>query len=478
MTAATGLFAEYRPVGGVWDELFQSDRAPHDGAAAVVEWLGRLSPGDYGQLRAMAASLLREQGLHLSFADDSAREDRDLLLDLIPRPIGAGEWERTVRGLEQRVRALNLFLADVYSRQRILGELPELREVVRHSRGFVPEAAAIRPPGGVHVHIAGPDLVRTPQGELTVLEDNLCVPSGIAEVLAGRDAMRALAPPLMARHGIRAMDDTGERMRASLVATAPPGTGDPYLVVLSQGRDNEFYAEHHYLARITGAAVVTVDELVVQDGRLYHLAPTGPVRVDVVYRRIDDVGLRHAHAAFFRELLGVCAAGRVTLANAVGNAVGDQKSVFAFVPEMIRFYLAEEPLLPQIPTFLCAREADRGHVLANMASLVIKHVRGAGGRATLVGPQASRAELDAVAARIREKPHDFVAQPLVEISTCPTWAGAAVEPRRVDLRPFVFTGHSTWVMPGGLSRVALRPGSYVVNRAQGGGAKDTWVLAG
>ncbi len=477
----TLLFSGYEPLAGAADELFRAAGEPRPETRAVVEVLERLGPVELRQRKRLAEMLLHGLGITFAVYADGQGSERIFPFDPIPRPVPAAEWDRVAQGLTQRILALNAFLADLYGPQRILADGRVPRDVVLSSRGYLPAMQGVQPPGGVYVHVAGIDLIRGPDGAFRVLEDNLRTPSGVSYVLENRHVMKKAFPQIFQRGAVRAVDEYPMRFRQALDAVSPGGVGDPQVVVLTPGQYNSAYFEHCFLARRMGVPLVQGSDLFVERDQVFMRTTHGPRRVDVIYRRIDDAFI---DPEVFRadSLLGVpglvraYAAGKVTLANAIGNGAADDKSVYPFVPAMIRYYLGEEPILGQVETFRCDEDAHRSHVLANLPRLVVKAVDEAGGYGMLMGPRASRRELAEFAARIRANPRGYIAQPLIELSTCPTMVGRTVQPRRVDLRPYIVTGRDPWVLPGGLTRVALRQGSYVVNSSQGGGSKDTWVL--
>jgi uncharacterized circularly permuted ATP-grasp superfamily protein len=475
------LFDRYSPLPGAPDEMFTAPGEARPAAARLVELLDGLGRDELRKRKQLADAAFLTHGITFSVYSEDGGSERIFPFDLIPRPIGADEWRRVEEGLAQRIHALNLFLADVYGEQRIVSEGVVPRVLVESANGFLPQLRGVSPPGGVYIHVAGIDLIRGKDDRILVLEDNIRVPSGVSYVLENRAVMKRVYPRVFPAARVRSIDEYPTRLRAALASVAPDVTDRPRIVVLTPGAFNSAYFEHSFLARRMGCELVEPRDLFVSDARVFVRTTFGPQPVDVIYRRVDDAFL---DPTVFRSdsLLGVpglveaYARGNVTLANALGNGVGDDKAIYAYVPEMIRFYLSEEPLLDQVPTYLCHREEDRAYVLERLPELVVKAVDEAGGYGMLMGPQASRAELAAFRDRIREDPRRYVAQPLIELSTCPTWTGRGVAPRRVDLRPYIVTGRSTWVLPGGLTRVALRQGSYVVNSSQGGGSKDTWVL--
>lgn len=477
----SALFSQYAPVDGSFDEMFRRAGEPRPAAARLIDLLDRLGAPELTRRKQLADAAFLTHGITFSVYRENEGTERIFPFDLIPRPIAADEWRRTERGLEQRIRALNHFLVDVYGDQRILDEGIIPRELVESAQGYLPALEGVTPPGGVYIHIAGIDLIRNGDGELVVLEDNIRVPSGVSYVLENRAVMKRVYPRIFPAVGVRSVDEYPTRLRAALASLAPQVKEKPRIVVLTPGPFNSAYFEHSFLARRMGCELVQPRDLVVSGHRVYVRTTFGLQQVDVIYRRIDDAFL---DPTVFRpdSLLGVpglvdaYARGNVTLANALGNGVGDDKAIYAYVPDMIRFYLAEEPLLGQVPTYLCLRPDDCAYVLENLENLVVKSVDEAGGYGMLMGPQADRRAIGEFRDRIRANPRKYIAQPLIELSTCPTWTGGGIAPRRVDLRPYIVTGRSTWVLPGGLTRVALHEGSYVVNSSQGGGSKDTWVL--
>lgn len=475
------LFGRYRAERGTPDEIFLAPGQPRPAAAPLVELLNNMGRAQLRERKLLADAAFLTHGITFSVYFENGGAERIFPFDLIPRPIAADEWRRVERGLKQRIQALNLFLADVYGDARIVAEGRIPRELVESAQGYLPQLKGVSPPGGVYVHVAGIDLVRGADDDLVVLEDNIRVPSGVSYVLENREVMKRVYPKIFPAVGVRSVDEYPSRLRSALASLAPPRTDRPRIVVLTPGPFNSAYFEHSFLARRMGCELVQPRDLAVEGGRVYVRTTTGPQPVDVIYRRVDDAFI-DPHVFRRDSVLGVpglvdaYARGNVTLANALGNGVGDDKAVYAYVPEMIRFYLSEEPILGQVPTYLCIRGDDCRYVLENLEKLVVKSVDEAGGYGMLMGPQASRAELEAFRNRIRADPRKYIAQPLVELSTCPTWTNRGMAPRRVDLRPYIVTGRSTWVLPGGLTRVALRKGSYVVNSSQGGGSKDTWVL--
>ncbi len=482
------MLAGYRPLPGTFDELMLPDGSPRPEFAGALASIAAITRGDFARRQALAERALLHQGVTFSVYADARGAEKIFPFCLVPRLISADDWARLSRGLEQRVRALGAFLDDIYNGQRILaaGRIP--KELVLGSKGYLPLIRDVKPSGGVRIHIAGVDLVRDPEGTFRVLEDNLRTPSGVSYVLENRIVSKRLLSQAFDRARVRRVDLYPARLADSLrsVAPADDASDEPRTVVLTPGPYNSAYFEHTFLARQMGLPLVQAADLFVEDDRVFLRTTRGRKRIHVIYRRIDDDFL---DPEVFRpdSLLGVpglmraWSAGHVALANAPGNGVADDKAVYPFVPEMVRFYLGEEPVLEQLPTWVCAKRDDLAYVVEHLEELVVKAVDEAGGYGMLMGPSASIAERAAFRERILAEPRKYIAQRRLELSTCPTWDGAGryATPRRVDLRPYVLSGRDgVWVLPGGLTRVALTPGSYVVNSSQGGGSKDTWVLGG
>jgi len=481
--APRNLFAGYRALDGTYDELFQPGGAPRPELQAVVQVLGALTPEEFARCQNLAELALLNQGVTFSVYADERGQEKIFPFCLLPRVISAGDWEALDRGLQQRVRALQLFLDDVYGEQRILDEGRIPRELVLGSKNYLPLLRGVRPPGQVRIHIAGIDLIRDPDGVFRVLEDNLRTPSGVSYVVENRVVSKRVLPQAVDQAKIHRVDHYPHRLAETLRSVSPRDPDQSVVVVLTPGPFNSAYFEHSFLARTMGLELVQAADLFVEHDAVFLRTTRGPRRVDVIYRRTDEAFLdpevfRPDSLLGVRGLIRAYVKGNVALANGPGNGVADDKAVYAFVPEMIRFYLSEEPLLEQVPTFVCAKEEDRRHVCDRLGELVVKAVDEAGGYGMLMGPQSTRAQQDEFRRRIEAEPRRYIAQPRVELSTCPTWdpgSGRAV-PRRVDLRPYVITSREgPWVLPGGLTRVALVEGSYVVNSSQGGGSKDTWV---
>jgi uncharacterized circularly permuted ATP-grasp superfamily protein len=471
------LFDDY-PLGAAFDELLDRDRSVRTRYRGVHDTLTSLSAQEVTARAEALARAYVAQGITF----DVAGEERPFPLDVVPRVVSPDEWDDIGRGVAQRVRALEAFLADVYGPQEAVRDGVVPRRLVLSSSEFQREAHGIVPPNGVRCHVAGIDLVRDEAGEFRVLEDNVRVPSGVSYVLANRQSMVRTFPELFSRLRVRSVIDYPRRLHAALAAAAPDGVPDPTVVVLTPGVFNSAYYEHALLARLMGVELVEGRDLYCQAGRVYMRTTSGPRRVDVIYRRVDDVFLDPLR---FRpdSVLGVpglvdCARrGTVSLANAIGNGVADDKLVYTYVPDLIRYYLGEEPVLKNVDTWRLEEPGALAEVMDRLAELVVKPVDGSGGKGIVVGPDATPAELDRLRSRLVADPRGWVAQPVVQLSTVPTYTDGAFRPRHVDLRPFaVNDGHDVWVLPGGLTRVALGEGQLVVNSSQGGGSKDTWVL--
>ena len=475
------LFEDYRSAmaaSTAWDEMFAGTGTPRDCYRAVH---ALLQPLTSSEARARADSLARTF-LDAGVTFDVAGEERPFPLDIVPRVIDAEEWATVERGVAQRVRALEAFLADVYSAGRAIADGVVPRRLVVTSSHFHRAAVGLDPANGVRVHVAGVDLVRDEQGTFRVLEDNVRVPSGVSYVMENRRAMARMFPDAFRRYRIEPVADYPGRLLAALRAAGPAGVDDPTVVVLTPGVFNSAYFEHALLARSMGVELVEGRDLLCVNNKVRMRTTLGERRVDVIYRRVDDEFLDPVH---FRAdsllgcpgLINAARAGNVAIANAVGNGVADDKLLYTYLPDLVRYYLAEEPLLPNVQTFRLEDEANRTEVLDRLPELVVKPVDGSGGKGIVIGPAASAAELDALRTRVLADPRGWIAQPVVQLSTVPTLIDERFVPRHVDLRPFaVNDGHEVYVLPGGLTRVALPEGELVVNSSQGGGSKDTWVI--
>ncbi|OBH17484.1 circularly permuted type 2 ATP-grasp protein [Mycobacterium sp. E3247] len=480
---AERIFGGYNTSSDIYsmafDEMFDAQgavRGPYKGIYA------ELAPSDASELKARAEALGRaflDQGITFSLSG----QERPFPLDLVPRVISAAEWSRLERGIIQRVKALEMYLDDIYGDQEILNDDIIPRRLITSCEHFHRQAMGIVPPNGVRIHVAGIDLIRDEKGIFRVLEDNLRSPSGVSYVMENRRTMARVFPNLFATHRVRAVDDYASHLLRALRNSAATNEADPTVVVLTPGVYNSAYFEHSLLARQMGVELVEGRDLFCRDNQVYMRTTDGEVQVDVIYRRIDDAFLdplqfRADSVLGVAGLVNAARAGNVVVSSAIGNGVGDDKLVYTYVPTMIEYYLGEKPLLANVETYRCWLDDEREEVLDRIDELVLKPVEGSGGYGIVFGPEASDKELAAVAKKIRDDPRSWIAQPMMELSTVPTQIGNTLAPRYVDLRPFaVNDGDDVWVLPGGLTRVALVEGSRVVNSSQGGGSKDTWVLA-
>ncbi len=478
-----GVFDSYQALAGSFDEMFAADSSVRPHTARLHALLNRLSTADFARHQGLAELSLFNQGVTFSVYSDRQGTEKIFPICLVPRVIAAREWALVERGLVQRVAALNAFLDDIYGRQAILRDKAVPGDLVLAAKTYEPKLRGIAPPGGVRILIGGIDLIRSPDGVFRVLEDNVRTPSGVSYVLENRLVTKRLFHEALEMTRVRQIEQYPAELAHAMRSIAPDGDDEVSMVVLTPGIYNSAYFEHSFLARHMGIDLVEPADLFVDDDTVFVRTTHGPKRVHVIYRRVDDAYL---DPEFFRpdSLLGVpglmraYAAGRVSLVNAPGNGCADDKAVYPFVPDMIRYYLKQEPLLAQVDTYVCARPADKKYVLEHLAELVVKAVDEAGGYGMLMGPQSTAAQREEFRARIEAEPRKYIAQHRIELSTCPTWdpEHERFAPRRVDLRPFVVSSKTgTWVLPGGLTRVALVEGSYVVNSSQGGGSKDTWV---
>ena len=468
--------------GDFYDELITDTGGPRQAARQAVKLLQELSSEDMAARRGAAELAIREMGISFTIYSEGKNIDRAWPFDIIPRIIPAKEWRKVSQGLAQRSRALNCFIDDIYNRQRILADGLLPADIVLDSGNYKPQCAGVSPRFGTWAHICGTDLVRDRDGKFYVLEDNLRVPSGVSYMLENREITKRVLPELFENYSILPVDDYPSQLYSTLASLSPRALRRPCIAVLTPGIFNSAYFEHAYLAQGMGAELVEGSDLFVDsDDCVYMSTVDGPARVDVIYRRIDDDFL---DPESFREdstlgVPGIMRAwkkGNVAIANAPGSGVADDKVVYAFVPEMIRYYLNEKPSLASVKTYLCMNQPDRDYVLANLDKLVVKPANESGGYGLMVGPHATRAKRAEFARLIEANPRNYIAQPTLSLSTAPTYIDDTVEPRHLDLRPFILQGRDTWVTPGGLTRVALVKGSLVVNSSQGGGSKDTWIV--
>ena len=470
-----------------FDEMLKADgtvRAAYDG---FCNWYNRQDPGLMRRKGQEAESFFRKTGITFNVYGDDAGEERLIPFDMIPRIISAGEWRKVVKGIEQRVRALNAFLHDIYHRQEIVraGRVPQ--SLISKNAAFLPQMMGLIPPGGVYTHIVGIDLVRTGPDEFMVLEDNARTPSGVSYMLENRETMMAMFPELFTAMDVRPVQDYPRRLAESLAACAPSCAGDnpdgrPVVAVLTPGIYNSAYFEHAFLADQMGAELVEGSDLRVVDGRVAMRTTRGFQPIDVLYRRVDDdfldpLSFNPSSRLGVPGIMDIYRAGKITIANAPGTGIADDKAIYSFMPEIVEFYTGEKPLLANVPTWRCSESDSLAYVLDNLADLVVKEVHGSGGYGMLIGPTSSKKEITAFAAKLRARPDNYIAQPTLALSTVPILAKAGLAPRHVDLRPFVLVSpDGIRITPGGLTRVALKQGSLVVNSSQGGGTKDTWVL--
>jgi uncharacterized circularly permuted ATP-grasp superfamily protein len=464
-----------------YDELVTPSGRARTGTARILHYLGSLSDRELHERLDAARLAMQLMGITFTVYSDEGGIDRVWPFDIIPRVITAAEWRRTENGLAQRVRALNMFIADIYDRQRIIKDRIFPAEVLAQSANFRPQCVGIKPAHGVWAHICGSDLVRDSRDAPYVLEDNLRVPSGVSYMLENRLVMKRVFPELFEDYSVLPVDEYPSRLFEMLASLSPRRLDEPSIVVLTPGIYNSAYFEHAFLAQQMGVELVTGDDLFVDDDRVFMKTVRGRFPVDVIYRRIDDSFLdpevfNPESMLGVRGLMRVWARGNVAIANAPGAGVADDKVVYAFVPQMIRYYLDQEPILNNVPTYLCMDPGQRRHVLRNIAQMVVKPANESGGYGMMVGPAASRRVHREFAELIRRNPRNYIAQPTLKLSTVPTICDGKIEPRHVDLRPFILSGESQYVTRGGLTRVALRRGSLVVNSSQGGGSKDTWIV--
>lgn len=474
-------FAGYQ-TEGFYDELFDEYGQPRSGARVLHDFINGLGPGALRERQEAIERALHRMGITFAVYGDESGTEKIFPFDIVPRIVEAFEWNHIAAGLKQRIRALNEFINDVYHAQTIVQEGILPAELITGAESFREQCRGIKPPGGIWCHITGTDLIRHDDGAIYVLEDNLRCPSGVSYVLQNRLLMKRSFPQAFADSNVRPVFNYASQLYETLVHLAPHHVSNPQVVVLTPGIYNSAYYEHSFLAQQMGVELVEGRDLVVKDGFVYMRMTDGFKRVDVIYRRIDD---NFIDPQVFRPdsmlgvpgLMEVYRNGRVALANAPGTGIADDKVIYAYVPEMIRYYLSEEPILPNVPTYLCCRDDDRRYVLDNLDKLVVKAANEAGGYGMLIGPHATAAQRSEFGKRIAAQPRNYIAQPTLSLSRVPTMVDDHFEGRHVDLRPYILYGKDIWVLPGGLTRVALKKGSLVVNSSQGGGSKDTWVLA-
>ena len=465
-----------------YDEMFFPDGSPRPQAVLLAKRIQELPEGEILLRQQAAEHAFLNMGITFHVYGDQAGAEKIWPFDIIPRIVSAEEWGWVERGLKQRIHALNLFIHDIYHDQKIIKDGVVPQELIQSAAGFRPQCVGLNPPLGVWCHITGTDLVRDREGQLYVLEDNLRCPSGVSYVLENRQVMKQTFPLVFDASRVRPVDDYPSHLFNMLASLAPEYVSDPTVAVLTPGSYNSAYFEHSFLAQQMGTELVEGRDLVVADGIVQMRTTQGLERVDVLYRRIDDDFL---DPTVYREdsligipgLMDVYRAGKIALANAPGTGVADDKVIYAYVPQIIKYYLDEDIIIPNVPTYLCWEEKDREYVLSHLDQLVVKAANESGGYGMLVGPHASQSEREQFAEKIRATPRNYIAQPTLALSRVPVLASDHFEGRHVDLRPFILHGQDIYVLPGGLTRVALKKGSLVVNSSQGGGSKDTWVLS-
>lgn len=469
-------------LGGLYDEMFRAPGDPRPGAELLARLLNQLPDGELERRQQAAELALLHMGITFGVSGDEEGAERIFPFDVIPRIVSSDDFDLIERGLRQRIYALNQFIDDVYHDQKILQDkvIPEF--VIRSARSFLPELVGLDPPRGIWCHVTGTDLVRDRDGQFYVLEDNLRCPSGVSYVLENRQVLKRTFPQVFEASRVRPVDDYPNRLLETLVFLAPEGVPTPTVVVLTPGPFNSAYFEHSFLAQQMGVELVEGRDLVVVDGWVHMRTTKGLQRVDVIYRRVNDEYLDPT--VFLADsllgvpgLMEVYRAGRVALANAPGTGVADDKVVYAYVPDIIRYYMGEDAILPNVPTYVCWEADQRRYVRKHIHELVVKVANEAGGYGMLVGPHATEEEHEEFAEKIEGDPRNYIAQPTIALSRAPVIVDGRPTGRHVDLRPFILYGEDVYVLPGGLTRVALRPGSLVVNSSQGGGSKDTWVLS-
>ena len=474
------LFSSY-DLDAVYDEMFDPAGRARVHCNALFDELRAASHTDLGQRQMEADKAFLTQGITFTVYGDNQGTERIFPFDLVPRMIPAAEWETIERGLTQRLTAINLFLKDVYHDGRILSEGIVPRDLLYSCKHYRREMRGVHVHRDIYVSVAGTDLIRLEDGRFVVLEDNLRVPSGVSYMLANREVTKRVMPGLFDKHHVKPIAHYGQALLATLRALAPPSAGDPTFVVLTPGVGNSAYFEHAFLAREMGIALVEGRDLLVHDNIVYMRTTSGLKRVDVIYRRVDDdfidpLAFRPDSHLGVAGLLNAYRAGNVSLANAIGTGIADDKALYAYIPAIIKFYLGEDAIIPNVETYLLSNPKERQHVIENLDSLVVKAVGESGGYGMLIGPHSTAAERESFRLKILQDPRNFIAQPTLSLSRAPCFIDDRIEPRHVDLRPYVLYGEKVTIVPGGLTRVALRKGSLVVNSSQGGGSKDTWVL--
>lgn len=474
------FFSDYQ-VGDFFDEMFAEPGVARPHYSKLFARFKEMDRGEFERKRALAASTFLSQGVTFTVYNDDQGTERIFPFDLLPRLIPAEEWDLIERGLVQRITALNLFLHDIYHSQNILRDGVIPKQIVWEAAHFRPEFMHFDVPRNVYIHICGTDLIRDKEGNYLVLEDNARCPSGVSYVIENRQTMKRTFPSLLAQYRVRPVEDYSQELLNVLRYIAPRGKSEPTVALLTPGVYNSAYFEHSFLARSMGIEIVEGRDLVAQGGKVFMRTTKGHQQVDVIYRRINDDFL---DPQVFRKdsglgVPGIVEAyrdGNISLANSIGTGIADDKAVYHFVPKMIRYYLGEDPLLPNVQTYLAAVKEDLTYILEHIPELVVKAVNESGGYGMLMGPQATKAECERFREKVRKNPRNYIAQPVVALSRAPSFCDDSMQGRHVDLRPFILYGEKVTIVPGGLTRVALRAGSLVVNSSQGGGSKDTWVL--
>lgn len=480
MSAARPPLEAYQ-TEGFFDEWFAADGRPHEDAAALITAVNAMGRPRLRQTQTMAEKLLYQSGNTFNVYGDKKGTEKILPFDILPRIITARAWTKLEAGIAQRLKAMNLFIDDIYNDQKILRDKVIPAEMIYSSSCFAKQAMGLKPPRGIWTHIAGTDFVRDADGEFYVLEDNLRCPSGISYVLENRSLSKKILSHLFHAAVVQPVSDYGDHLYRALAHISPHGRPDPVIIVLTPGIYNSAYFEHAYLAQQMGVPLAQGSDLVVENDHVFMRTTRGLKRVDVIYRRIDDDFIdpevfRPESVLGVPGLMRAYAAGNLGLVNAPGTGIADDKAIYAYVPRIIRYYLGEDPILENVKTFICESDSERSYVLDNLDKLVVKSVNLSGGYGMLIGPKSTRAEQKSFAEKIRARPRDYIAQPTLALSRCPTLVSGGIEGRHVDFRPYSLYGEDVFTLPGGLTRVALKKGSLVVNSSQGGGTKDTWVL--
>jgi uncharacterized circularly permuted ATP-grasp superfamily protein len=478
----SGYFNKYNPINGVWDEMFGADSNIREHYSKVINYLSQESPDELNKKEELAKRLFMSQGITFTVYNSGEGIEKIFPFDIIPRIITASEWELVERGIKQRLTALNLFLKDVYHNQFIIKDGIVPIDIIYSCPHFLREMYQLQVPYDIYVHISGIDLIRDHDGTFYVLEDNLRTPSGVSYMLENREITKRLFPDLLPQCNVRSVTEYPSILYKNLLALSPRPVSNPTIVLLSPGIYNSAYFEHTTLARLMGVELVEGRDLVVDNHKVYMKTTNGPQQVDVIYRRVDDDYLdpllfNPGSMLGVAGIMGAYRKGNVAIVNAVGNGVADDKAVYVYVPAMIKYYLNEEPILKNVPTYQLGNPDEKEYVFANINKMVVKKTNESGGYGMLMGHASSEAEIDEYKNQILKAPRNFIAQPTIDLSAAPCYIGGELQPRRIDLRPYALCGPSgIEIVPGGLTRVALKEGSLVVNSSQGGGSKDTWVL--